>query len=495
MRNRVITIIVIHKIFFLSFIRNLVHHKNRNVTLFLFLLLLVVFLLFLTPAFIVIDSLPKSIFNVNPLIFFVFFAIIDLFIKGLFSKDICNTSYVQLTNIGLSLSNASSIILYALNFSLTHIFSLFVLLPIVVRLGTISTNLPLSINFTFSILLVSFINNFIISLFDILFYKTVFSRRLILPAFLIITSGFSLMITATNKFNFPNSFQLLNFLNILLFFLLLYLNHKMIKKFFYHFGVDSNKNISTTSTKRILRIKSITLLITLIDIIAIGRNKRIRNMYLSNLILVAYLTFTLITTYYKDAEPNNFGLLILYFSNMVFTAQFGQFILHWQSDYQFFFNSCKISMTELIKARGLLFFIFLMISSLISVLLSLILNQSTLIILSSILFQIGICLPLLFTISLFYGTPINLNQKTFLNFNGFNSKTYIYNMALFIIPILLFLLLTSILNRNAALYIIACMGLLGLLLQYIFRSKIFTYFENKKRVLSFTKIEVNANKD
>lgn len=494
MINKLYSIIHIHKLFIRIFTRNLLYNKNRNVTLIAYLILAFLLSILIATSYYVINTIPKHLFDINILFFFFSFSLTDLFVKGLLSKNICNSSYLQLKSIGLTQSNSATLIIYSVNFSLPQLLSLCLLLPIAVLLFTASTNLFLAISLSFNLLLAFFTNNYIILLFDILLFKTIFTRRLLLPAFIIITGSILLSLPSTRDFIFSNSYSRIFILNIILLLITLYITHNLLKKYIYLFGEDYNQKNINSSTIRFSSIRTIYQIIILIDLIAIFRNKRIRSMYLSNLILLVYLIYLALSTTTND-EPSKLKLFTLYFSTFIFTAQYGQFIFFWQSDYQNFLNTCKISITDLIRARRLLYYLLLILSCCISTALTLIVKGGILVLASSVFFQIGIGLPLFFVISLFFGTTISLNQNSFFNLNGFNSKLYFLNLLVFSIPILLFILITTFFNSNTALYTLIFTGTLGILFQFIYNSQFIAFFENRNKLVSVSKNDIDAYKD
>lgn len=488
-------ILALHKIILIAYLRSFSNNKNIKWNFGVYLVFFIFYVFTSISIFAAINFYSEIIHTINPLIFYFVFALSDLFIKSLFSKNICNRSYLQFKTIGLSNSYIASLIIYISNFSITHLLSLLLLFPVSVGLFIFSSSNLTSIYFAFNIFLVYFINNFIISFFDVLFFRKFLSRRIILPVLLIIFSDILLNVLETFINTLSHHLELIIIINISLLFLLLFFNHRLIKNYFYNFGIGKTDRISKITFLEISKLMSIYTITMYIEIIAIIRNKSARNIFLIHFLILFWIFIQSLISlnHQKDMITNNFQILTLYLYTSVIPSIFGQFILYWHSDYSYFISNAKISLNELIKTRCLMYYVFLFFSCLFSFLFNFIIKQDSMLILASAIFQIGVILPCLFLISLFYGTAVQLKQKNYFRDYGFNSIIGVLNFLMFSVPALLYVLFRSIYNYSNALYIISAIGVLGIIIQYLYKERILMFFENRKYLLSFDTITKDGN--
>ncbi|MDT0689635.1 DUF5687 family protein [Salegentibacter sp. F188] len=212
------------------------------------------------------------------------------------------------------------------------------------------------------------------------------------------------------------------------------------------------------------------------DLKLIWRNKRPKTTVYLALFFVFY---GLIFYKVEEQEMSAFIVMIGILITGMFMMNFGQFIPGWDSSYYSMIMAQNIPLKQYLASKaGLITFSVVVLAILSTPYVYFGWNILLLNMVCAV-YNIGVNVPLLLYAGSFNKKRIDLDKSPFMNYQGTGAAQWLVALPLMIIPMLIFWVTNKFLNFNAALGILAFLGLIGLFL----RSKLLDFLAGayKKR--------------
>ncbi|WP_461533227.1 DUF5687 family protein [Sinomicrobium sp.] len=247
---------------------------------------------------------------------------------------------------------------------------------------------------------------------------------------------------------------------------LYWLNYRLMRTTFYLdrsiSSRETDKNVSDMGWVR--RFGDVAPFLQL-DLKLIWRNKRAKATLWMSLF---FLTYGLI--FYANPVYENMSgwyVFVGIFISGIFMINFGQFIPAWDSAYYGMLMAQPVSLEKYLSSKYSL----LSFSTLLLFLLGLpyayfgwdivLLNAAC------VLYNTGVNIPILLFAGAYNKKCIDMDKSSFLNYQGTGIAQFILMIPLIIIPLLLWILCKAIWSIDVALYVIAILGLVGLVLRKV----------------------------
>lgn len=285
-------------------------------------------------------------------------------------------------------------------------------------------------------------------------------------------------------FNYVYSQPYLAVVPVLLVVVLYIWNYKnLLGKFYLDAGLKGkSKAASTTEFSWTRRFGSIAPFLQQ-DLKLIWRNKRPKTtIYLSLIILGYGLIFYPNDTY---QEMPAFFVFVGIFMTGIFMINFGQFVPSWDASYYQMIMAQNIPMRQYLASKmGLITFSVVVLAILTTPYVYfgwniLLLN------IACALYNMGVNIPMLIFAGSFNKKAIDLDKSPFMNYQGTGASQWLVSLPLLVLPIFFFWLVNKFVNYEAALGVIAGLGIIGLLL----RPAILTFLAQKYRQRKYVMIQ------
>ena len=285
-------------------------------------------------------------------------------------------------------------------------------------------------------------------------------------------------------FNYVYTQPYLAVIPILLLILLYIWNYKnLFSKFYLDAGLKGkSKAASTTEFSWTKRFGSIAPFLQQ-DLKLIWRNKRPKTTIYLSLIIVGYgLIFYPNDTY---QEMPAFFVFVGIFMTGIFMINFGQFVPSWDASYYQMIMAQNIPMRQYLASKmGLITFSVVVLAILTTPYVYfgwniLLLN------IACALYNMGVNIPMLLFAGSFNKKAIDLDKSPFMNYQGTGASQWLVSLPLLVLPIFFFWIINKFVNYEAALGVIAGLGIIGLLL----RPAILTFLAQKYRQRKYVMIQ------
>ncbi|MFT3932386.1 MAG: DUF5687 family protein [Chitinophagaceae bacterium] len=201
-----------------------------------------------------------------------------------------------------------------------------------------------------------------------------------------------------------------------------------------------------------------------LDIKLILRNKRPRTlMFLS----IAFLFYGFIFYKPQYIANNQLGFLVFgsIFITGIFIINYGQFLFAWQSAHFDGLMAGHLNIKTYIKSKFVFFTIVCVIILVITSLYGLLTWKLLLLQVAAFLYNIGITT----VITVFFATygykAIDINKGSAFNYQGVSAEKWLYSIMIFIIPFIIYLPLSLLVNAWAGIIALSVLGLASFLLQ------------------------------
>lgn len=210
----------------------------------------------------------------------------------------------------------------------------------------------------------------------------------------------------------------------------------------------------------------------------IARNKRTRSNLLMGLLSIAVFPFLL-----DEESPEALIILLSLFSSSFFIIQHGVYSLGWEGSY-FDFLVTSIPVKRFLENRYLFYAATCMLGFLLFLIPTIINKLEVELLVSMLLYNIGITIPLVLYRSVFNSTKIELSENSFMNYSGMvTGPIMVTSVLVFFLPFMIYGLSKTLLGDYAA-YGLGLVGLLGLLMKSVFIQGISSFMSRKKYHLS-----------
>ncbi len=217
------------------------------------------------------------------------------------------------------------------------------------------------------------------------------------------------------------------------------------------------------------------------DLKLIWRNKRPKTtIYLSFIFLAYGLIFYPNETY---QQMPTFFVFAGIFITGIFMINFGQFVPSWDASYYQMIMAQNIPMRQYLASKmGLITFSVLVLAILSTPYVYfgwniLFLN------LACALYNMGVNIPILLYAGSFNKKRIDLDKSPFMNYQGTGASQWLVGIPLVFLPILLFWITNKYINYEAAIVILAILGIIGLILRPNLLSFLTQRYRNRKYVM------------
>ncbi len=219
------------------------------------------------------------------------------------------------------------------------------------------------------------------------------------------------------------------------------------------------------------------------DLKLIWRNKRPKTtIYLSLMFLAYGLIFYPNETY--QGMPTFFVFAGIFITG-IFMINFGQFVPSWDASYYQMIMAQNIPMRQYLASKmGLITFSVIALAILSTPYVYfgwniLFLN------LACALYNIGVNVPILLYAGSFNKKRIDLDKSPFMNYQGTGASQWLVGIPLIFIPIFLFWITNKYINYDAAIVILAVLGVIGLIL----RPNLLTFLTHRYRSRKYVMIQ------
>jgi len=217
-----------------------------------------------------------------------------------------------------------------------------------------------------------------------------------------------------------------------------------------------------------------------LEIAMISRNKRPRNTMLMVPFFLAYFIFM-----FLSKEEFNDQLITIVITTMLIglgSVSYGQLIFSWESTYFDGIMARRKDFTSYLRAKVYLqaiLSVIIFIPMAIVIAISGKLNMFLLV--SLFLFHLGANSFLVMLLALLNDGRLNLNDRTFMNYQGVKGSQFLLTMLFISLPIGIFKLLQSLVSETAGIITIALIGLLFILShEWWLKNIISTRFKTRK---------------
>jgi hypothetical protein len=218
----------------------------------------------------------------------------------------------------------------------------------------------------------------------------------------------------------------------------------------------------------------------------IFRNKRPKSMIWVSLIFLLYGFI-----FYTPENINKTAMLIFagFFVTTSTALFYGQFYFAWESSFFDAYIANKISISGYLKSKYWLFFMFCFICYVLTLPYGLFGHKIVLINLSMFIYNAGVSSFLYILFGTFNRSRIDLGKSQFMNYEGTSASQWISMIPILGLPFLIFSICSLLGNGQFTFYILAALGLLGIIFnEYILNMLGKLFLKNKyKLAVAFRK--------
>lgn len=219
------------------------------------------------------------------------------------------------------------------------------------------------------------------------------------------------------------------------------------------------------------------------DLKLIWRNKRPKTtIYLSILFLAYGLIFYTNDTY--QSMPAFFVFAGIFITG-IFMINFGQFVPSWDASYYQLIMAQNIPMRQYLASKMGLITVSVIILAILSTPYVYFGRNILFLNIACALYNIGVNIPLLLYAGSFNKKRIDLDKSPFMNYQGTGASQWLVGLPLLAIPIFLFWVSNKFINYEAAIGVIAILGIIGLIL----RPTLLTFLTQRYRSRKYVMIE------
>ena len=200
-----------------------------------------------------------------------------------------------------------------------------------------------------------------------------------------------------------------------------------------------------------------------LDLKLIWRNKRPKTTIYMSFILLAYGLFFYPNDVYQEFEA--FYVFVGIFMTGIFMMNFGQFVPSWDASYYSMIMAQNIPLKQYLASKaGLITFSIVVLAILTTPYVYFGWNILLVNVVAA-LYNIGVNVPILLYAGSFNKKRIDLDKSPFMNYQGAGAAQWLVGLPLMILPVLFFWLFQTLINFEAALIILAVLGIIGILLR------------------------------
>ncbi|MCB9303095.1 MAG: hypothetical protein H6566_20875 [Lewinellaceae bacterium] len=215
----------------------------------------------------------------------------------------------------------------------------------------------------------------------------------------------------------------------------------------------------------------------------IWRNKRPRTMLLMSILVLFYPLMAV-----EELGEGKVGMTLLMVSMAVVfpMASYGQFLISWESQYFNLLLARPVLSREYLEAKYYLFMAFICTTTVVCLLLGLLDYRFIPLVLASGLFSIGVTAFIILFLATYNTRPVDPGKGAIMNWEGIGASQFILLIPVFLLPMLLYWLLSLAAGPNVALGGLALLGMGGLAMKNRILSLVQKQFERRKHILAIS---------
>ncbi len=405
---------------------------------------------------------------INSIILYYF--VIDFLSRLFFYKVPYINIYPYLT-LKIKKNKIIKYLLIKSQFNIYNLIGIALFLPYSIKTIAYTYGIANSLSFINSVLLILFINNYLSILWKLLSQKKYFYK--LIPAIFIIciTILEDYKILSVRQLSNTFSYSLIhgNFISFILLISILvtlFKTNEIMLLNNLHIVKTKNKNkiINTFTIPHLFYFKN-TWQFIILEIRMLLRNKKPKNNLFQ--IILGYVFLLLILFFTTKKSNNTLSLFGIYsFLSAFFMFGHGVYLLTWESTYFDGLITKKINIKTYLLSKYHLFLYSSIISSLITILFSFLIEFDRILFLSFALLNIGVTSLIVIYFATFNNDRADLNKSIFLNYEGYGFWQYLLFIFEILLPVIIYKILIIAFDELTAKLIISSLGIV-----FIFSNK------------------------
>ncbi|RAV29422.1 DUF5687 family protein [Sinomicrobium soli] len=217
-----------------------------------------------------------------------------------------------------------------------------------------------------------------------------------------------------------------------------------------------------------------------LDLKLIWRNKRPRTTVWLSLIFLAYgLVFY---TNPAFGSMSAWYVFVGVFTSGAFMINFGQFVPSWDSPYYSVIMAQPVSLYRYLFSKYLLMTFSVVVLCLLSLPYGYFGRDIVLLNIACAFYNIGVNIPVLLFAGAYNKKRIDLDKSVFMNYQGAGAAQFILILPLIVIPVLLLWLFTALVSSEVAVYVIASLGLAGIMARKVILKYLVRLYVGRKYI-------------
>jgi len=279
--------------------------------------------------------------------------------------------------------------------------------------------------------------------------------------------------------NFLYSNPYLAIVPLLLLLLLYFWNFKNLSgKFYLDAGLKGkNKAINTKEFGWTRKFGSIAPFLQQ-DLKLIWRNKRPKTTIYMSLIMLGYGLIFYPNDAYQDMPA--FFAFVGIFMTGIFMINFGQFVPSWDSSYYPMIMAQNIPLRQYLASKMVLITFSVGVLTILTTPYVYFGWNILLLNVACALYNVGVNVPILIFAGSFNKKAIDLDKSPFMNYQGTGASQWLVGLPLMILPIFFFWIMNKFVNYEAALGLLAGLGVIGLILRPVFLTFLVQKYRKRK---------------
>jgi len=271
-------------------------------------------------------------------------------------------------------------------------------------------------------------------------------------------------------------------LPVLIVVLFYFWNYKNLSgKFYLDAGLKAkNKAINTKEFGWTKRFGSIAPFLQQ-DLKLIWRNKRPKTTIYLSLIMVGYGLIFYPQDSYQDMP--SFLAFIGVFMTGIFMINFGQFVPSWDSSYYPMIMAQNIPMRQYLASKMVLITFSIGVLTILTTPYVYFGWNILLLNIACAIYNMGVNVPVLLFAGSFNKKAIDLDKSPFMNYQGTGASQWLVSLPLLTLPIFFFWIMNKFVNYEAAIGLLAGLGIIGLILRPALLTFLVQRYKKRKYVM------------
>lgn len=215
-----------------------------------------------------------------------------------------------------------------------------------------------------------------------------------------------------------------------------------------------------------------------LDLKMIWRNKRTKSQVFISLLMVFYGLIFYTQDIYADMKIMHCFLGI--FMTGIFLSNFGQFIPAWDSSYYSMMMAQNIPLRKYLESKALLITVSVVAMFVLTIPYVYFGWDALIINFASALYNLGVNIPVILYFGSFNKKRIELDKSPFGNMQGTSATQFLIILPVLGLPIAIFAIFNLLISLEAAIVVLAVMGIIGFSLRNYFMVRITEQYRKRK---------------